>query len=221
LPDDPTGQAPTDPATPPADPAPPADPPADPPTDPADPADPPSGDSDQVKQLRAEAAARRKELRETQAKLKEFEEAQLSEQEKLTKRATEAEQRATQLEQRAQDALLRATVTAEAAKAGITDTDAARLLLPSVGQVEYDQDSGEPVNVADLVKQLVDAKPYLVAQDDGPAPRDPRTQRTTPATPKRSAGKFTEAQVRSMSPQEIAALSPDDYQAAMSALARA
>jgi hypothetical protein len=178
-----------------------------------------TGDSDQVKALRQEAASRRKELRDAQAELKKFQDAQLSETEKLTKRAAESEAKVAELEQKARAATLRAEITTAAAAAGVTDVQDATLLLPSVGQVEYDDD-GEPTNVAELVAKLVEAKPYLLGQQDDQAQqRDPRTQRTAPATSRRSGGKFSLQQVQAMTPEQIRTLSPEDHAAVMAALA--
>jgi hypothetical protein len=125
--------------------------------------------------MSAEEAARViAELRRENAKhrtdLKKFEDAQLTEQQRLEKRATEAEAAATAYQQR----IAAYEVKLAAQRLGIIDPDLALLAIQS--QLEY-ADDGTPKNADKLLEALAKAKPYLVA-----APAQ------TPAQPAAGAG---------------------------------
>jgi len=102
------------------------------------------------------------ELKEKAAKADELEQAQLSGQERLEARASEAEKRADDAMQREQSALIAAEVKVRASQLGIIDPDAAYLLLDRTN-VRYN--AGEGVTgVDDALTQLLDSKPYLKGQ---------------------------------------------------------
>ena len=102
------------------------------------------------------------ELKEKAAKADELEQAQLSGQERLEARASEAEKRADDAMQREQSALIAAEVKVRASQLGIIDPDAAYLLLDRTN-VHYS--TGEGVTgVDDALTQLLDSKPYLKGQ---------------------------------------------------------
>lgn len=119
-------------------------------------------DEKYVKELRAEAADNRRKLQAAEAKLKEASDKDLSETERLTKAAKEADEKATAAELKSRTRLARAEVLAAAAKANIVDPDAAYKLISD--QIEFD-DEGEPKGVDKLIEQLAKDKPYLLKQD--------------------------------------------------------
>lgn len=163
---DPEGQEPTvdDPVSP--TPAP-ADPPAGSPTLPAE-----TFSRDYVEQLRREAAANRKRAAELEARLKTDDEAKLSEHERLTRRAAEAEQRAVAAEQAAATLRIRAEIERQARALGCVDEEAAYRLL-DLTTVECDS-SGLPLNAKALVRELLDKRPWL---------KQPRPTQPVPSTP--------------------------------------
>jgi len=85
---------------------------------------------------------------------------QLSEAEKLNKRAAEAEAKAQAAEARLRETVTRLEVERQARKLGIVDEDAAYRLL-NTSAITLDDD-GKPSNIEALLKDLVKAKPYLV-----------------------------------------------------------
>ena len=143
----------------------------------AQPVTPPEGDAQAQRMFtqedvnRMQAQTRREtrnqfgdyaELKEKAAKADELEQAQLSGQERLEARASEAEKRADDAMQREQSALIAAEVKVRASQLGIIDPDAAYLLLDRTN-VHYS--TGEGVTgVDDALTQLLDSKPYLKGQ---------------------------------------------------------
>ncbi len=130
-----------------------------------------------------EAAAYRKQLRETQAKLAQFEEAQkqaelakLSEQEKLQKKLAELQRTYDEHQAQTKQQLARAAVRVSAASVGIKPDLAARLIDPA--EIEYGAD-GEPTNVPALLDALLTAYPELAA----PATSATTSQATSSARP--------------------------------------
>lgn len=154
----PTGDptAPTQPPTPPA-----ADgSPQTPPTDTPIVANP------EAQKYAAEAAANRKALREAEKRIAEYEAAQkaaddakLSEVERASKRAADAERQLADRTRAFQERIISSDIQLNAAKLGIIDPDAAAKLLDWSG-LEYDED-GLPTNAAALLEQLLVSKPYL------------------------------------------------------------
>jgi hypothetical protein len=117
---------------------------------------------DAEKQGKADA----KRVAELEARLKEHEEAQLSELEKAQKRADDLAAQLADREAREREMRLRLGVHQLAPTLGIADTDIALALL-DVGKVEYD-DGGDPKNLADLLTDLLEAKPLLKGQPPRP-----------------------------------------------------
>ena len=114
----------------------------------------------------AEAAANRKALREAEKRIAEYEAAQkaaddakLSEVERASKRAAEAERQLADRTRAFQERIISSDIQLNAAKLGIIDPDAAAKLLDWSG-LEYDED-GLPTNAAALLEQLLVSKPYL------------------------------------------------------------
>lgn len=114
----------------------------------------------------AEAAANRKALRDAEKRIAEFEAAQkaaedakLSEVERASKRAADAERQLADRTRAFQERIISGDIQLNAAKLGIIDPDAAAKLLDWSG-LEYDDD-GLPTNATALLEQLLAAKPYL------------------------------------------------------------
>lgn len=192
------------PATPPAGGAPPAStPPAgDPPAPPAASGleSLPEWAQKELKTVRAEAAAAR-------LKLKGIEDAQLSEQEKLTKRAQELEQTATQRDNELRQERAEREVERTARRLNIVDEETALALVRS--KIEFD-DAGKPTNVTKLLEQLVKDKPFLIGQGAPPPAGNPGN----PAGGRGSA--LTIEAIKSMTREQINARW-DDVQAAIKA----
>lgn len=118
-----------------------------------------------IRTLREEAKAAVKQIKEVEtlrARVKEIDDAKLSEQERLTKRAEEAETKLTQTQKQTQDRINRYEVQLQASKLGIVDPDAAVKLL-DWDRLEYAQD-GTPKDVDAALKALLAERPYLAAQ---------------------------------------------------------
>lgn len=122
------------------------------------PAEQPQVDDSEIKRLRKEAAQYRTELRKAEAELQARKEAEMSEAERLAKRAEDAEKAAQAAADRIKAANLKAAVVQAATDAGISPDLAAPLVKDSV---EFDED-GEPTNVTDLLKGLAESHPELV-----------------------------------------------------------
>lgn len=118
------------------------------------------------------------DLKKAKGELDQIKAGQLSETEKLTKRATDAEAKAQQAEVRVKEITTRAEIERQARKLNIADDDAAYRLL-DVSKIEYDGD-GKPTNADALLKDLVKARPYLVAQQSSSS--------GNPTNPPRSGG---------------------------------
>lgn len=139
-----------------------------------------------VSGLRRENADHRTKLRDTEKRLKELEDAQLSDAQKLQKRAEDGEKTVTTLRTR----VAKAEVKVAAVGAKIIDPDAAYQLIKD--QIEFDAD-GEPKNVPALLEQLAKDKPYLVG--DGRSVDDPSSP-GAPGNRRAGAGKtFTRSQI--------------------------
>ncbi len=153
--------------------------------------------------LTKELADTRKEAAQHRTELKKFQDAQLTDQQKLEQRATEAEA--------ARDAYKARIASYEvrmvASKLGIIDPELAAMAIQA--QLEYESD-GTPKNAEKLLRELLTAKPYLAAS--GGAGATTTTTRgtaqsggaTNPGAAART-GTFTREQVAQMSPAEYAA----------------
>lgn len=155
---------------------------------------------DEAKKLRSEAANLRKRLKafeEADAKAKD---AQLSEQERLQKQLADLQSQHDTATRTHQERIIGYEVRLQASQMGIVDPDAAAKLL-DWSQIEYD-DNGAPLNVSDLLKGLIKAKPYLAgskpAPTSGGATNPPRSQSTAP---------------KELSWQVISSMKPDEYNA--------
>ena len=137
-----------------------------------------------------------KRLADLEAKEKEREAAALSETEKLTQRATQAEQEreAAILEREAARAALQTervknAVIAEASKLGFADPDDAYTLI-NISEIEIDE-TGKTKGAAEAIKKLAEAKPYLLGKQvkgDGVGTPKPGPQKKSdPTQPQKRA----------------------------------
>lgn len=160
------------------------------PTPPTPPAPPPPGDEhdpararaliDKLRPFETEAKRLAKENADLAAKLKAVDDAQLSETEKLTKRAADAENALADAQAAQRTLLVRTEIERQARKLGIVDEDAAYRLL-DLGALEFEED-GTPKNVEKVLTKLLEAKPYLKAPE-GSRPGLPPTPRANGTTP--------------------------------------
>lgn len=100
-----------------------------------------------------------KDLQTRAQKADELEQAQLSEQEKLAQRATEAERQASEATSKISDVSISAEVRIKAVQLGVVDPDAAYLLMDK-SSVSYDPANGV-VGVDNALSRLLEEKPYL------------------------------------------------------------
>ena len=139
------------------------------------------------------------QLKAAASELEQLKAAQLSETEKLQKRAEAAEAKAAEAASRAQGALRRAAIVAAAQRAGAVDPDAVVALLDQ-SSVTVDDD-GTVTGAEEAVKDLLKAKQYLVGKTPTPAPGGadggPRGKAPT---------SITKESLKAMTPQQIAAL---------------
>lgn len=119
---------------------------------------------DYVKDLRKESAKYRLKAKELEEKLREYEERDLSELEKLKKRAEEAEQQAMSLKSSIEQREVRYALTLEATRMNFHDpADAFNNV--NVADLDFDED-GTPTrkSVQKALKTLAEQKPYLVKE---------------------------------------------------------
>lgn len=158
---------------------------------------------ERIARVRATPPADYAELQAAAAKLAELEAEGLSELEKERAKREAAEKRAADLEASGRETRLRAAIISEAAKPDrrIIDPEAVVLMLDRSG-LELDTD-GNPTNIAKAMDSLLEARPYLVAPEAGLTPR-PRPGADQGARPK-AANQVTEAELASLSPEQIVA----------------
>jgi hypothetical protein len=152
-----------------------------------------------LKAARREAAGYRTKLAAFEKLQQEAEAAKLSDIERATKRAAEAEAKLQKVEAESRDRITRYEVQLAATKLGIVDTDAAVKLL-DWSTLEYHED-GSPKNLDTALQALVKDRPYLVAR--APAPQ---AGATNPAR-NHSVGQMTLADVKKLNRNQIAAMS--------------
>ena len=99
------------------------------------------------------------DLKDRAAKADELEQAQLTEQQRLEVRATEAERIAASAAERVSSAMIASEVKVRASQLGIIDPEAAYLLLDRTN-VRYGEDVGV-TGVEEALTQLLEDKPYL------------------------------------------------------------
>ena len=157
-----------------------------------------------------------KQLTDAQTRLKELEDAKLSEEEKRERRLEELEAERATWEQERQDTRLRLAVYARSAELNVADADLALAVLDR-SKVEYGKD-GEPLNVADVLLELLEARPILKAakgQAKGSSLNAGEGARPGPA-PQLNAAQLEAARSAGMEPEEYATwqgiTSIDDYE---------
>lgn len=151
--------------------------------------EPQAGDGSPEQISIEEARKLRREAQQLRQRLKTFEEAeaaqkaaQLTETERLQQQYAKLQTEHTDTLRNYQERLVRYEIEKQAAKVGIRPEaaeDAVKLLDWSA--LEFDED-GSPKNAAELLKQLLKAKPYLAA---APQPQ----QAATPAVPAMNPGR--------------------------------
>jgi len=104
-------------------------------------------ESAHIKRLRAEAKARRLQVRQAEKKAQEAE-----------SKAQQAMQRIDELQRSNNDRIIRAELKAQAALSGMIDMDG--LKLADLSKVTID-DNGDVIGADELIKQLKESKPYL------------------------------------------------------------
>jgi len=139
-----------------------------------------------LKNATEERDRHRKKLSSYEDAERKAQEAQLSEIEKVTKRATESDARAEAFRQQ----LVATSVKLAATRLGIIDPDLAALAIQS--DLEYED--GMPTNVEKALEKLIKNKPYLAppaqqAQQSEPA--EPPARVGAPAVPAMNPGRST------------------------------
>ena len=119
------------------------------------------------------------QLKDRAARADELEQAQLTDQEKLEARATEAERKAASAAGQVSAAMISSEVKVRATQLGIIDPDAALLLLNRTN-VRYSEDGGV-TGVDEALTQLMEAKPYLKGQSNRAPNLNPQSGELTPA----------------------------------------
>lgn len=162
---------------------------------------------DELRRARDDAAKFRTQLREAQKSLEDAQK-QLqakddegkSELQKAMDRVGELEGRTRVADGTVRDLRLQNAVLVEAMKKDIVDPDAAFRLLDK-DQVDYDGD--RPTNVADLLDDLIEDRPYLKATKEPKAPHKAPSSAspTQPASP--GGRKLTMEDIEKMSSAEI------------------
>ncbi len=118
-------------------------------------------DKGALQAARREAAANRKRVAELEEKVKGLEDANLSEQEKVKKRADELEARTTTDQTTIRALRLELAVAKAAPTIGIIDAESAVALIDQ-SRVEFDKDGAiVQQSVEDALKELADRKPFL------------------------------------------------------------
>lgn len=163
---------------------------------------------EELRRARSDAAKYRQQLRDTQKTVKELQEkvqadddAKKSELQKLTERTQSLESQVREKDGRVKSLSLENAVVKRASGMGIVDPDAAYRLLDA-DAVEYD-DNGKPTNIEDLLKDLVEAKPYLRGKANDPDnPKSKSdTSTTLPNGKKKTA--LSHSDIEKMSDDEI------------------
>jgi len=114
-----------------------------------------------VRKLRQENAERRKRIKELQR-------------EALEARLAELEAKALEAEERYTEALLRSEVATLAAQKGLDPELAWRLLDPT--EVEWDEETGKPKNVGEVLDALLQKWPFLAGQGGTTSAMNPQKQ---------------------------------------------
>lgn len=175
-------------------------------------------DETYVKNLRDENAKRRVATRELEDKVEKLEKQvkasereKLSDQERTAKELEEAREELTQLksqdEQRSKairDTQLEADVVKAAVHPdlGIIDPDAAFKLIDR-SALEFDEDTGRATNIREVLEQLVEEKPFLVASE---TERKPARTTSAAHTERSKTTVPTREELAQMDPDEINAL---------------
>jgi phage I-like protein len=141
------------------------------------------------------------QLKERAAKADELEQAQLSETERLSQKAVEAERSASEANAKMTDALISSEVRVRAVQLGVVDPDAAYLLMDKSG-VQYNADRGV-TGVDEALTQLLEDKPYLKGVAVRSPNINPETGQVAPVT-RLTADQQEAARLMGMSEEDYA-----------------
>lgn len=117
---------------------------------------------EEARKLRSEASGLRKRLKELEDQQKARADADLSESERLTKRASDLERQLAERDQALQEHRVRSSTVGTAARLGFADPEDAMRLL-NHANLEFDAE-GNPTNVEQQLASLAKAKPYLLGR---------------------------------------------------------
>lgn len=171
--------------------------------------DPPAGNENdaawlkaELTKVRREAAGHRTKANQLETELNTRKQAEMSDLEKAqaSVKALEAEREAARDE--ARQARAEVAIARAAAKAGLPADLAARLVKP-----EFD-DKGQPTGIDEQIADLVKQYPQLVTGEGAPPPTGGGSSNAA----RTRAGGLTLEAVKAMTPQEFAALSPEQKQ---------
>lgn len=123
-----------------------------------------------LKEANKESASRRKRLEELEKQEAERKAAEMTESDRLKAEIAAARKEAEEARTQARDTLVRSLLISEAAKVGCADPDDICHLVDRSG-IEVQED-GTVTGVAEAVKRLVDAKPYLLGGKTPPPKLD-------------------------------------------------
>lgn len=167
----------------------------------------------EIQRLRRTEAEHRTARRELETWKSEQERAQMTREERLAADLADAERVKSELIIRHQERAVAYETKIAAKELGLIDPDVAVKLIDAA-RIDY-ADDGTPKNLAELLRELVAAKPYLAASstptagsagDTQPAaPRAGQSSASSPTNPPTSNGRsatFTQQQIAAMSPQE-------------------
>lgn len=139
----------------------------------------------EIRKLRDENAARRTKAKELEAQLQALsdekqqrDERDLTAQQKLERELAEARQKLEAQQAALKEASLRSLVAQEARKLNMVDEDAAFRLMDA-SKVAYEGDA--PQNVADVLRQLAEQKPWLVNRPTAGGPTNPARPGSLPS----------------------------------------
>lgn len=172
---------------------------------------PPS--ADEWKRVQSEIAEARRDAAKYRDELKKRDDAQLTADQKRERDYAATQARALELELRVQQQGLELAGHRLAAGIGIADAGAAiaLVLAEHAAEVQYDEKTGVPTNLADLLKEVLKAHPILAAQGQ-PSQNQRQSATSGGATnPGRQAGNggLTIETIRNMSIRERMARLPE------------
>lgn len=117
---------------------------------------------EEARKLRSEANSLRRRLKDLEDQAKAKADAELSDNERLSKRASELERQLAERDQTLQETRIRSATVEAAARLGFADPEDAMRLL-NHASLEFDE-NGSPTNVEQQLAALAKTKPYLLGR---------------------------------------------------------